>query len=79
MSTAAKPLSMTQILVCGAAIVPGGVWIGAALGVAGAVLGTLGGAAVRARLAAAFGRDLPAALLEDAIAIVCAALIVAAA
>jgi uncharacterized membrane protein len=42
---------------------------GAVLGVAGAVIGTLGGAAARARLAKAFGRDLPAALLEDAVAI----------
>jgi uncharacterized membrane protein len=42
---------------------------GALLGVAGAVIGTLGGYAARARLAAAFGRDRPAALLEDAVAI----------
>ena len=35
----------------------------------GAVLGTLGGAAVRAKLAQAFGRDLPAALIEDVVAI----------
>jgi uncharacterized membrane protein len=39
------------------------------LGVAGAVVGTLGGAAARSWLAARFGRDLPAALLEDAMAI----------
>lgn len=38
-------------------------------GVAGAVLGTLGGAAARAKLAGALHRDLPAALLEDAVAI----------
>ena len=38
-------------------------------GVVGAVIGTLGGAAVRAKLAQAFGRDLPAALIEDAVAI----------
>jgi uncharacterized membrane protein len=37
--------------------------------VLGAVLGTYGGAAVRASLAKGFGRDLPAALIEDAIAI----------
>jgi uncharacterized membrane protein len=37
----------------------------AALGAAGAIAGTLGGAAARARLAAMFRRDLPAALLED--------------
>jgi uncharacterized membrane protein len=39
------------------------------LGAAGAVAGTLGGAAARAKLAAAFRRDLPAALLEDVVAI----------
>jgi uncharacterized membrane protein len=33
------------------------------------VLGTLGGAAVRAKMAQAFGRDLPAALIEDGVAI----------
>jgi uncharacterized membrane protein len=46
--------------------------IGAALGAVGALLGTLGGAEVRARLAKAFGRDLPAALIEDVIAVVLA-------
>lgn len=39
------------------------------LGAAGAVAGTLVGAAARARLAAAFHRDLPAALVEDFVAI----------
>lgn len=43
--------------------------VGLLLGVLGAVAGTLGGAAARGKLAAAFGRDLPAALLEDAAAI----------
>jgi uncharacterized membrane protein len=42
----------------------------AALGAIGAVIGTLGGYAARRRLATAFGRDLPAALIEDAVAIV---------
>lgn len=42
---------------------------GLAAGVVGAVLGTYVGAAVRAGLARAFGRDLPAALIEDAVAI----------
>lgn len=41
-------------------------------GAVGAVLGTLGGSAVRGKLAAMFGRDLPAALLEDAVAILLA-------
>ena len=38
-------------------------------GAIGAVIGTLGGAAMRATLAKSFGKDLPAALLEDAIAL----------
>lgn len=67
-----------------------GMLAGAALGVAagallpglvagliGAIIGTLGGAAARARMAAAFGRDMPAALIEDAVAIVGAFAIVA--
>jgi uncharacterized membrane protein len=45
---------------------------GLLLGALGAVAGTLGGYEVRSRLARAFGRDLPAALVEDAIAIVLA-------
>lgn len=48
---------------------------GLALGLAGAVIGTLGGAWARARLAAAFGRDTPAALIEDAVAIGTAAFV----
>jgi uncharacterized membrane protein len=56
-----------------------GSWpVGAAAGVVGAVIGTLGGRAFRGRLAAAFGRDLPAALIEDAIALGVAALTVVA-
>ena len=56
---------------CGAAIgsVPGSWLVGMLAGMAGAVIGTLGGHALRARLAKAFGRDLPAALLEDVVAI----------
>jgi len=42
---------------------------GLVLGMLGAVAGTLGGAAVRGKLAAAFSKDLPAALLEDVTAI----------
>jgi uncharacterized membrane protein len=56
---------------CGAAIAtPGGAtWLGLFLGAVGGVIGTYAGAAMRARLAQAFGKDLPAALLEDVIAI----------
>jgi uncharacterized membrane protein len=42
---------------------------GVVAGVIGAVIGTLGGRTFRARLAAAFGSDRPAALIEDAVAI----------
>lgn len=52
--------------------------LGAAAGVVGAVIGTLGGADLRGRLAAVFGSDLPAALLEDLVAIIGAFLIVGA-
>jgi uncharacterized membrane protein len=55
----------------------GSLWLGLALGVVGAILGTYGGAALRGRLAAAFGKDLPAAITEDAIAVIGAFLIVA--
>ena len=49
---------------------PGGqLMLGGLAGAVGAVLGTLGGAAVRAKLAQAFGRDLPAALIEDVVAV----------
>jgi uncharacterized membrane protein len=54
----------------------GSVWMGILSGIIGAVAGTLGGAAMRTKLAAAFGRDLPAALIEDAIAIAASWLIV---
>ena len=54
---------------------PSGNWIfGLVIGAIGAVIGTLGGAEARARLAAAFHRDLPAALIEDVVAIVVALL-----
>jgi len=52
--------------------------LGVVAGAAGAVIGTLGGRAVRGRLAASFGKDLPAALIEDAVAIGGAFLIVSA-
>ncbi len=48
-------------------------------GIVGAVVGTFGGKKVRASLAASFGRDAPAAFIEDAVAIVGALLIVLAA
>jgi len=50
--------------------------IGLICGIVGAIFGTLGGAAVRGKLAALFGKDLPAALIEDVIAILGAVLIV---
>jgi uncharacterized membrane protein len=50
--------------------------VGLVCGAIGAVMGTLGGAATRGALAKAFGRDTPAALLEDLVAIVGAYLIV---
>jgi uncharacterized membrane protein len=46
-------------------------------GVVGAVAGTFGGAELRGRMAAAFGSDRPAALIEDAAAVVLAAFVVA--
>ena len=54
-----------------------GAWLtGASLGVAGALIGTFAGASARTRLAAAFGHDLPAALIEDSVAILGAVVIV---
>jgi len=62
---------------CGAAIgAPVGTFgLGLVAGAAGAIVGTFGGHAVRLRLAQAFGRDLPAALIEDVVAITAALLI----
>jgi uncharacterized membrane protein len=54
----------------------GSLIIGLLAGAIGAVGGTLGGAAIRGRLAKAFGKDLPAALIEDTAAIVIAILVV---
>ena len=56
---------------CGAAIgaTAGALAGGLILGAIGAIVGTFGGYEFRARLARAAGRDLPIALLEDAIAI----------
>lgn len=50
---------------------------GAIAGIVGAVIGTLGGRAARGKLAAAFGQDRPAAIIEDLVAIIGAYLIVA--
>jgi uncharacterized membrane protein len=51
---------------------------GAVAGVVGAVIGTFGGHALRMTLARAFERDMPAAFIEDALAIGGALLIVTA-
>ncbi|HYU12052.1 MAG TPA: DUF4126 domain-containing protein, partial [Stellaceae bacterium] len=64
--------------ISGAAIGAPAGWliVGGIAGIVGTVIGTLGGHAVRARLAVAFGRDPPAAVIEDAIAILAAIVIV---
>ena len=56
----------------------GAMALGICAGVVGAVIGTLGGAAARGALTRAFGRDRPAALIEDVVAIGGALLIVCA-
>jgi len=56
----------------------GALVIGVVGGILGAVIGTLGGRTFRARLAAAFGSDRPAAFIEDAVAIGGAVLIMVA-
>lgn len=63
---------------CGAVLaMGGGGWVaGLIAGGIGAVIGTLGGAEARGRLAARFGQDRPAALIEDAVAVVGGLLIV---
>jgi uncharacterized membrane protein len=56
-----------------------GSWpLGALVGAVGAVLGTLGGSAFRKELAMGFGRDRPAAFVEDAMAVSAALLILVA-
>ncbi|MFN4209342.1 MAG: DUF4126 family protein [Devosia sp.] len=62
--------------IAGALLMPADWIIGGILGAVGAVIGTLLGAEARTRLARAFGRDLPAALIEDVVAIVAAVVIV---
>jgi uncharacterized membrane protein len=54
----------------------GSLIVGGIAGIVGAVIGTLGGRAARARLADAFGNDIPAALIEDAVAILAAIFVV---
>ena len=44
--------------------------MGVVAGIVGSIVGTLGGSKARAAAARLFGRDLPAALLEDVVAIV---------
>jgi len=65
-------LSGATIGAAGGSLIPGLI-----AGILGAAAGTLGGAAARAKLASVFHRDPPAAILEDAVAIVGAILIVA--
>lgn len=50
--------------------------LGLVAGAVGAVAGTLGGTALRSKLAELLGKDLPAALLEDAIAIILSIVVV---
>src|SRR6202046_3226814 len=55
----------------------GGSWIiGLIAGVIGAVIGTFGGAEIRSYMAQAFGRDTPAAFIEDAGAIILGLIII---
>ena len=63
----------------GAAIgLSGGALVGGLIaGVIGSIIGTFAGAEARGRMARAFGRDTPAALIEDGVAIFGAVAIVA--
>lgn len=58
-------------VVCGAAVGAHGDMLvgGMVMGAIGAVAGTLGGARLRAKVAEQLGRDRPAALLEDVVAV----------
>ena len=60
----AGALSGAAIGAAGQSLVPGLI-----AGIIGAVVGTLGGAKCRSLLANAFGKDQPAAFLEDAVAL----------
>jgi len=73
-SRLSPPGFITRIVtsaLCGLAIGLSGaaMIVGLVAAVIGAVAGTFGGAKARGLLAEAFGRDLPAALLEDAVAV----------
>ena len=73
-SRLAPPGFITRIVtsaLCGLAIglSGSGMIVGLVAAIIGAVAGTFGGAKARTLLARAFGRDMPAALLEDAIAV----------
>lgn len=73
------PMQFVARIVMGAlagALLTGDWTIGLILGAIGAVLGTFAGAELRARLATALNRDLPAALIEDIVAVLAAFLIV---
>lgn len=73
------PVQFGTRIVAGAvagALLPGNWIVGLILGAAGAAISTYVGADIRARLAKSFGRDLPAALIEDAVAVIGAFLIV---
>ncbi len=63
---------------CGAAmcVAGGSILFGIFSGIVGAIAGTFGGAKGRQVLASAFGKDMPAAFLEDAIATGLALLVV---
>jgi uncharacterized membrane protein len=68
------PQFITRIVtsaLCGLAIglSGNGMTVGLVAGIIGAVAGTFGGAKARSLLAKTLGRDLPAALLEDAVAL----------
>jgi uncharacterized membrane protein len=69
---------ITGALAGAALCTPYGFWLaGLVSGVIGAAIGTYGGAAFRTKLAAHFGKDPPAAFIEDAVAVVLAVVVVA--
>lgn len=64
---------LSGALVGSAVCLPARHWVlGLLLGIVGALLGTYGGSAVRKRLAGVLRKDLPAALIEDAVAVLLA-------